>query len=155
MQRHTISRPKVCIASRFCETEVFPCSDTPFSAKKPVSRKGRAGPSAKTPYLRMAAAKSCHSSVKLSFLRTNGTFGPIDHLNSFPGGGMYHESVFSWYIGSDRVSRYFPGVQGGAISVELPALTAVPCAECSPCSRGEDSWFCPVLDSRSSMMSRR
>ena len=40
MPRHTIFRSKVCIASRFCETEVFPCSDTPFSAKNPVSRTG-------------------------------------------------------------------------------------------------------------------
>ena len=76
-------------------------------------------------------AKGENGAVRENAIFTNGTFGPIDHLNSFPGGVMYHESVFSWYIGSDAVSRYFPGVQGGAISVELPELTAEPCAECS------------------------
>ena len=93
--------------------------------------------------------------VRKMKLFTDGTFCSVGHLNPFPGGGMYHESVFSRYIGPDRVSRYFPGVQGGAISVELPERTAEPCAGYSLGSIGEGSLFCLEQDSRSSMMCRR
>ena len=67
-------------------------ADTHFWTGKSVSREGRAGPSAKTPYLRTAATKSCRSSVKSFILRTSGTICSVGHLNPFPGG----ESVLSW-----------------------------------------------------------